>query len=74
MTTPIDSWAGSWLCVMRHQPGGDWLILGNDAERVGGVFTIERPTPDNDNSRRGRITAFPPAHHQPAEKTEASQS
>lgn len=33
MTTPINSWVASWLCVHRAQPEGNWIIHGNEAER-----------------------------------------
>lgn len=70
MSTPIDSWVASWLCVIRSQPAGDWIIHGNDAERVGGIFGFENPHHDNSNLRSSTPPPSPIATTDPKKTAE----
>lgn len=65
MSTPIDGWAASWLCVIRNDPRGDWIIRGNEAERVGGIFAFEKPRHDNTNLRGSMPPPSPIGIEQP---------
>jgi hypothetical protein len=54
MTTPIDSWAQSWIIIHRSMPGGDWIIRGSTATLIGadfGYYIAHKPVNDNDRRR-----------------------
>lgn len=52
MSTPINGWVGSWLCVAKAQPQGNWIIIGDEAFRVGGAPDV-MSFPANGNITNG---------------------
>lgn len=56
MTTPIDDWAISWMNTLETlSQNFTWAITGDEAIRVGHVFSFGTPSHDNDNNKPKRI-------------------